>query len=215
MRKLALLAAAAAVFGASEGVAAEIVPLSYSASPAANGSYSDSTGVELIDGVVADRHFHVNIAPYAAWQNVDPTITFSFDAVKTFGQLVVWVDDFDGTAGVYAPDSISAVIDGQTYSSFTIGAPLDAGYDYLANGYGDRDPGGGTPFTLNLNGAQGASVALTVVRDGQWTFVSEVDFFEREATGGVPEPATWALMIGGFGLAGASLRRRRLVRATA
>jgi hypothetical protein len=29
------------------------------------------------------------------------------------------------------------------------------------------------------------------------------------AIAGVPEPATWALMIGGFGLAGASLRRRR------
>lgn len=27
--------------------------------------------------------------------------------------------------------------------------------------------------------------------------------------GGVPEPASWALMIGGFGLAGAALRRRR------
>lgn len=33
--------------------------------------------------------------------------------------------------------------------------------------------------------------------------------------GGVPEPASWALMIGGFGLAGAALRRRRPAAATA
>jgi hypothetical protein len=34
-------------------------------------------------------------------------------------------------------------------------------------------------------------------------------------TASVPEPATWALMIGGFGLAGGALRRRRAMAATA
>ena len=206
MRRFALLAAAAAVLGASQASAAEIVPVSYSASPGADGLYPDSGGNELIDGVVADRHFNADTTPWSAWQNVDPSVTFSFDGARKFGRLVVWVDDYDGTAGVHAPRTISAVIGGQTYSSFTIGAPLDLGYDYEANGLGDRDPGGGTPFILNLAGAEGSSVVLNLVRDGQWTFVSEVDFFEKTAA---PEPSTWALMIGGFGLAGASLRRRR------
>lgn len=32
-----------------------------------------------------------------------------------------------------------------------------------------------------------------------------------ELSGAIPEPATWAMMIAGFGLAGAALRRRRLM----
>jgi len=39
-------------------------------------------------------------------------------------------------------------------------------------------------------------------RDVAWYQVSNISYF------GVPEPATWAMMIGGFGLAGATLRRR-------
>ena len=44
------------------------------------------------------------------------------------------------------------------------------------------------------------------------TIVNEVAF-EANGAGVVPEPATWSLMIGGFALAGAGLRRRRAVAA--
>jgi hypothetical protein len=44
------------------------------------------------------------------------------------------------------------------------------------------------------------------------TFTSTGNSFEFDnlAVAGVPEPATWALMIGGFGLVGFGLRRRRV-----
>jgi len=42
-----------------------------------------------------------------------------------------------------------------------------------------------------------------------------VFFDDVSVSGAVPEPATWALMIGGFGMAGATLRRRRMILATA
>jgi PEP-CTERM motif len=35
-----------------------------------------------------------------------------------------------------------------------------------------------------------------------------------QGPGGVPEPASWALMIAGFGLVGAAMRRRAAVQVT-
>jgi hypothetical protein len=42
-----------------------------------------------------------------------------------------------------------------------------------------------------------------------WAVGEQFRNYAFKDTGGVPEPATWALMISGFGLAGAALRRRR------
>ena len=46
--------------------------------------------------------------------------------------------------------------------------------------------------------------------DGQWAGTLTFQY-EAAPTGDVPEPATWAMMIGGMGLAGGALRSRRKV----
>lgn len=56
-----------------------------------------------------------------------------------------------------------------------------------------------TMFTGDTNNNLGPGVQLDNVR------------FDNAPSNGVPEPASWALMIAGFGLAGATLRRRRPV----
>jgi len=59
---------------------------------------------------------------------------------------------------------------------------------------------------LTLSFAGIARVNLFSV-DGDPTTLDDLTF--NAVTAAVPEPATWALMIGGFGLVGASLRSRR------
>ncbi len=65
------------------------------------------------------------------------------------------------------------------------------------------------------NSFRGEEDAL-VIKFGQQSAWNDLAFnsgqgyyIEYSATGGVPEPSAWALMIAGFGMAGAMGRRRR------
>jgi len=89
------------------------------------------------------------------------------------------------------------------------GAPPPAG--------GQPEAGGANPWvessrdpTAPLNG--GAEMAL---QDGPDARYIGIDNLSRagSTSGGVPEPAAWALMIVGFGGVGGLLRRRRAQRA--
>jgi len=208
--KLCAIAATMAftISGNAMAASTDIAASGYSYLVGPNGSYPDTGGTELTDGCIAEYHspsYSGNGYPYVGWLNVNPSIRFNFASSQNFGSLTVWVDDFSGSFGVTAPSSISAVIGGVTYSSFSVGTPLDVGHDYTGQP-GSQAQGGGTPYVLDLSGASGSQIDLTVQRGGEWTFLSEVQFSSLSPS--VPEPTSWAMLIMGFGLVGTGLRRR-------
>jgi hypothetical protein len=61
--------------------------------------------------------------------------------------------------------------------------------------------------------AQGQTVFFTYGLTSRRDTEETNPFYLRQAQPGVPEPATWAMLIAGFGMVGASLRRRKAVAA--
>jgi hypothetical protein len=108
------------------------------------------------------------------------------------------VDGFKGFSFYMgSPDSYNWIsIDGgpAIYGAAMFGSPGQTA---------DGNQGVGFTVKYDLGGAVAHSV----------TFGSDSNSFELDnvATAAVPEPATWALMISGFGMAGMALRQRRRV----
>lgn len=101
-----------------------------------------------------------------------------------------------------SPDTYNSIrFIGDNGYDFTLsGAQISAGYVGQSWDWGQR---------INFNFG-GANVKQIVLSSGSNSF--EVDNF---AVAAVPEPGAWALMIMGFGSAGAMLRRRRTASALA
>ena len=124
------------------------------------------------------------------------TSTFTFEVL------------FEGTLSTYVQNlSAGAVGDidftGATLTGGTLGAPETYSFATLpfgGNADGDErgtlflaDIGPGI-YTLVVTGSAGSSASFT----GDFTVTAAA----------IPEPASWAMMIGGVGLAGGALRRR-------
>jgi hypothetical protein len=74
---------------------------------------------------------------------------------------------------------------------------------------------GNTPFTLSTFSFVAGNSGTLQFGLGTHSHDNVGPLVDSVSLDVVPEPATWALMISGFGLAGAALRRRRQVSATA
>ena len=158
---------------------------------------SYESGVTEFEDYVPDlRHNDSVNTRWLSWENTSgATLTFDFGKVVTLGKLALW-DDHSTTNSLFR-FSTPELLD---FASFR---PADA----------VKNPG---PPPQIFDFRDVTTRYLTVTIEGcnasgsKWTGcgVQEMAFAEG-ITGGVPEPTTWALMILGFGAAGAMLRRRR------
>lgn len=137
----------------------------------------------------------------------------------------------DGVAGNYFvnPDAstltstIEAAIGAafQNYNNVTLqllGAPAGIGLDFTPSAYTGAfsraaDQVFGFDLTFTGLAAGSYNFGINALVDGG-IIATELDSITVTG-GGVPEPASWALMIAGFGLVGAAVRRRRAALATA
>ncbi|WP_296595183.1 PEPxxWA-CTERM sorting domain-containing protein [Phenylobacterium sp.] len=113
--------------------------------------------------------------------STSPTKT---SGVQPFDVLIQFENPF-----VYDPTKGDLLLDVFNFSGGETGL-----FDYIT---------GGSDMLTRVVGRQGG------VNDTTAFFQQRAGLVTAFATTPVPEPATWALMISGFGLAGAALRRRR------
>lgn len=123
-------------------------------------------------------------------------------------------ENYDGSYGLWAGNILSSF--DVAFNIFERGGALSDTWRIFAT---DGASSFATPFHSDVDGqlliplANAKSIVETGHYQTVYDFsVSNGDHYTlqfRSDVGGVPEPAAWALMVGGFGLAGAMVRRRK------
>lgn len=198
---------------AAPATAAAIAPVSVTATDTFDlfGQYKVGN---LIDGSGLTNGLHSNDFT-AMWQTNlgvnQASLTFTFDRVYALDTVSIWNYNFGNPA-----EFQSTILRG--VKDFRLLASTD-GTTYTLVTEARLAMGTGQPLaaqTFDATGFDARFVKLEILTNyGQGTYaerdwnsgLSEVQF----AGAAVPEPANWALMIAGFGLAGTAMRRRNML----
>lgn len=162
---------------------AAITVSSYTHLSGPNGSYPDSGGVELTDGITFSKAWTrpsttvtlADVVNLTGWLNRDPSISFQFANTETVRSFTIWAADSDDSAGVGVPSSVTIrTADNSFTRTFAITDP----------------PGTGStvPFTFSGFSVTASELIVSAERNFQWTMLSEVQFET------IPEPTSLLLL---------------------
>jgi hypothetical protein len=148
--------------------------------------------------------------PFTTSEHVTGTVTFATPLASNLNLANAFpnITAFSFTAG---PETLTNLTYNPSFSQFEISTDATGA---VTAWHIDIGLGGGGDFILNNNwlGSFGDQVAVGA------NFVGDANFDPGEAFAlnrtaasfaAVPEPASWALMLGGFGLVGGVMRMRR------
>ena len=219
--KFAFFAAAAVAASLVAGTAAEAAPL------ALFNTGVNASGTPLADGVIGDPHYVLVGVPGGTSALRVRTAVGGFPIPPYIGDnaFSAWIGPnndsiIDGPVGLYDYQTTFSLagFNASTASIFGGWSTDNNGIKILLNGVDTGNPGtsfvqfatGFAPFSITSGFLAGVNRLDFIVNNGGGPTALRVEMHgSADLSGGVPEPSTWALMIGGFGMAGAMLRRRR------
>jgi hypothetical protein len=192
----------------------------------------DASGTPLADGTIGDPHYTLVGVPSGTTAIRVRTSAGGFPIPPYLGDDAVsaWIGpnndtQVDGDVGLfdYQTTFTLAGFNAAT-ASITGGWSSDNnGVSILINGVDTGNAGtdfaqfdlGFAGFTINSGFHAGVNTIDFIVNNGGGPTALRVEMAGTASAGGVPEPATWTMMIAGFGGVGALLRRRRITAAAA
>ena len=164
--------------------------------------------LELTDGALGYAGWAVDEgAPWVGWTDALVNIDFTFSGPRTFNSVSVGSTQ-DNPQDVVLPNI--SIFSSTDLINWTLRGSLNT----PPSNANDNPAFSTDPHVFltvsNLNFTS-PYVRVQLNSNCCFMFVDEVRFSGAAVAGAVTEPATWALMIGGFGMAGAMLRLRRTI----